>query len=174
MAKFSCRTSILSITWGTIQERGHTNVDIEKIHSHKKYHFVIHLRILTGESHCDPLSCKNRTSSLNSTWENTQERDHANLAIVKMVSLRYTWEYTLGRRHIYAAIIAIFFQQAILSISNVEGGGCTPCTKINCLNWFLLIVYGANQYSKQHPDERWHTYWFTYITLMCNLIKKVK
>ena len=168
MANLSCRTTILSITWGSIQERGYTNVAIVKKNSHKKclrytweytlgrchtycrsrtsiisftwgnteerpckcslcdqvflqninfkhylgkhtrerpcncrncrkafsqkYHLGIHLRIhtATGEKPylcnlCDQLSCRSRTASLNTTWENTQGRNHANVAIVKKI-----------------------------------------------------------------------------------------
>ena len=87
VTRFSCRTSILSITWGKhTRER---SCNCRKAFS-QKYHLGIHLRIHTATREkphicniCDQLFCRSRTASSNSTWENTQGRNHANVAIVK-------------------------------------------------------------------------------------------
>ena len=104
VTRFSCRASILSNTWESIQERGHTNVESVNRLFIKKCHLEIHWRIHTRVkpwlwNHWARLSCRSRIAGLNSSWENTQGRDHANIV------------YTLGRSNIYATIITIFFSE---------------------------------------------------------------
>ena len=107
-------------SWGNIQERDHTNVAIVFGLSHKyiKLRYNWEYTLERCHTHVGIMTkLFFRAAISNFTWRNiqeTEERDHINVAIVKRIShkniiFRYTQICTLGRSHTCANIVTRLF-----------------------------------------------------------------